>query len=194
MYPFLWYFLEISQVVPLRCLCQSLDKAELTLVSIWGWGSMPLQCLVQQLPWSWNSSQYSGFAWIFFTLFISIDTLLHLQRFLRTCGPQASLGIYEEVGVTERRVFFSDFKRVTFPKVLVFSLVKVHQDLVTPSCLPGLLGIPWFLCHYGSEEALNGNIMMLNNHFMLTEHWSCEMPRETLSVLLLFGLTGKLEG
>lgn len=104
------------------------------------------------------------------------------------------MGIYEEVGVTERRVFFSDFKRVTFPKVLVFSLVKVHQDLVTLSCLPGLLSISWFLYHYGSEEALNGSIMMLNNHFMLTGHWSCEMPRETLSVLLLFGLTGKLEG
>lgn len=58
--------------------------------------------------------------------------------------------------------------------------------------LPGLFSIPWFLYHYGSEEVLNGNFLMLNNHFMLIEH--CEVLRETLSVLLLFGLTERLEG
>lgn len=78
-----------------------------------------------------------------------------------------------------------------FP-VLVFSLVKVHQDLVALYYLPGLFSIPWFLYHYGSEEVLNGNFLMLNNHFMLIEH--CEVLRETLSVLLLFGLTERLEG
>lgn len=104
------------------------------------------------------------------------------------------MDIYEESGVTEIRGFFSDCKKFTFPRVLVFSLVKVHQDLGALYCLPGLLSIPWFLYHYGSEEALNGNLLMLNNRFMLIEHWSCEVLRETLSVLLLFGLTGRLEG
>lgn len=85
------------------------------------------------------------------------------------------MGVYEEVGVTERRGFFSNCRRFTFPKVLVFSLVKVHQDLVALYYLPGLFSIPWFLYHYGSEEALNGNFLMLNNHFMLIEHWSCEV-------------------
>lgn len=47
---------------------------------------------------------------------------------------QASLGIYEEAGVKQRRGFFSDSKRFTYPKVLVFSLAKVHQDLVNLYC------------------------------------------------------------
>lgn len=73
----------------------------------------------------------------------------------------------------------------------MFSLVKVHQ--VALYSLPGLLSIPWFLYHYGPEKALNGNLLMVNNHFMLMEHWSCEELRETLSILLLFGLTERLE-